>query len=224
LKVAIWAEPSCALDAPVANALAAFQADLDRAGAIVRSVASPVDARQLMFAYTMLLFSLMSSDMPASARGFFELLRGPALVARGLGAEPLSWAQGVIAYTARHRDWLAADEVRAKLSRQMEAVFDEHDVLIAPISPVVAFPHDHRPISARRLTTSEGGALSYLKLFEWISLATLCGLPATAIPIAASGLPIGLQIIGRRGDDSKTLAVAAAIEREFGGFRPPPAA
>lgn len=222
LKVAIWNEPSFTLDAPVASALAKFEADLDRSGARVTPVVSPLDARQLMFAYTMLLFSLMSADFPAAARGFFELLRGPALLARGLGAGPLSWAQGVIAYTTRHRDWLAADEVRAQISRQMDALFAEYDVLIAPVSPVVAFSHDHRPINARRLEATDGSEFSYLKLFEWISLATLCGLPATAIPIAKTGLPIGIQIIGRRGDDAKTLAVAAAIEREIGGFRAPP--
>ena len=37
-----------------------------------------------------------------------------------------------------------------------------------------------------------------------------------------SGLPIGVQIIGGYLDDRTTLAFAGLIEREFGGFSPPP--
>jgi amidase len=35
-----------------------------------------------------------------------------------------------------------------------------------------------------------------------------------------SGLPIGVQIVG--GKDLTTIAFAGLIEREFGGFTPPP--
>jgi fatty acid amide hydrolase 2 len=43
--------------------------------------------------------------------------------------------------------------------------------------------------------------------------------PVTVVPVAFSGgLPVSLQIIGRRGDDHITLAVGAALERAFGGW------
>ena len=50
------------------------------------------------------------------------------------------------------------------------------------------------------------------------------GLPATAAPIGRSegGLPIGVQIIGGYLEDRTTIAFAGMIEREFGGFTPPP--
>ena len=49
-------------------------------------------------------------------------------------------------------------------------------------------------------------------------------LPATTMPIGrtASGLPIGVQIIGGYLEDKTTIAFAGLIEREFGGFTPPP--
>ena len=37
-----------------------------------------------------------------------------------------------------------------------------------------------------------------------------------------TGLPIGVQIIGGFLDDRTTIAVAGLVEREFGGFTPPP--
>jgi len=58
----------------------------------------------------------------------------------------------------------------------------------------------------------------------WPELATTPGLPATVAPIdrSQSGLPIGVQIIGPYLEDRTTIAFAGLIEREFGGFAPPP--
>jgi hypothetical protein len=48
-------------------------------------------------------------------------------------------------------------------------------------------------------------------------------LPATAVPtgLSASGLPVGVQVAGRRHADALTLRVAEWIEREAGGYRAP---
>ena len=55
-------------------------------------------------------------------------------------------------------------------------------------------------------------------------MATAPGLPATAAPIDRSdtGLPIGVQIVGPYLEDRTTIAFAKLMEREFGGFVPPP--
>ena len=57
------------------------------------------------------------------------------------------------------------------------------------------------------------------------ALATLSGQPATAFPVGLSsaGLPMGLQAIGPYLEDLTTIRFAALVEREFGGFAPPPA-
>jgi len=58
----------------------------------------------------------------------------------------------------------------------------------------------------------------------WAAIATLNGLPATTMPNgrSESGLPIGVQIVGGYLEDRSTIAFAGLIEREFGGFTPPP--
>ena len=97
-------------------------------------------------------------------------------------------------------------------------------MILAPINPVTAFPHDHGPFNNRTLKLSTGDSVPYVAMLQWIALATACGLPATAVPagLAASGRPVGVQIIGPRGGDARTLAVAQAIDENIGGFVAPP--
>jgi amidase len=58
----------------------------------------------------------------------------------------------------------------------------------------------------------------------WLTIASLSGLPSTVAPIgySTSGLPIGTQIIGPPMEDKTSIAFAGLMEREFGGFCPPP--
>ena len=81
----------------------------------------------------------------------------------------------------------------------------------------------YRPQFARILDV-DGAKVPYFDQTVWAGIATLNGLPATIAPIdrTAHGLPIGAQIIGGFLDDRTTIAFAGLIEREFGGFTPPP--
>ena len=183
LKVALWLEePTFALDAEVKIVIGAFARQLAATGAIVEQVRCPVDPERLMFGYTMLLLALTGADLPSSQRLVYELLRGPAKIARAMGAKPLSWAQGVLAHTARHREWLQANATRAQMADVMKAFFARHDVLLVPVCPTPAFPHDHRRFPLRKLTCSDGRKIAYLEILDWIAPATVCGLPATVVP------------------------------------------
>ena len=64
----------------------------------------------------------------------------------------------------------------------------------------------------------------YPDQLSWPGIATLPGLPSTAIPTGFSpdGLPVGVQIVGPWLEDRTPLRLAELIEREFGGFKPPP--
>jgi amidase len=124
-----------------------------------------------------------------------------------------------------HRDWLVADAARLQLQQRWYDLFREWDVVIYPAAAVPAFPQDQsEPIEARRLDI-DGKAYPYLDAnFIWADPASTCGLPAPAAPIgrSAAGLPIGVQIIGPYLEDRTTIAFAGLLEREFGGFTPPP--
>ena len=124
-----------------------------------------------------------------------------------------------------HRDWLLADRGRAQLKAQWRELFKNFDAVICPVLPTPAYPHDHSPEQETRHINIDGKDYAYPDQLAWPGIASLPGLPATAIPIGLSpdGLPIGVQIVGPMLEDRTPLKLAELIEREFGGFVPPPA-
>jgi amidase len=223
-RIALWMdEPTFPLDAEVRTVVESFAAELSAAGAQVTPIASPVHAPTLMAAYQTLLGAVLGEDMPPSQIRSMTRMRGIARWQMARGAAPTSQAAMILAYTATHREWMAADAVRRRLRREIGAVFERFDVILAPITPVTAFPHDHRAFGKRRLKLSTGEQVPYVSMMNWIGLATALHLPATAIPAgpASSGLPVGVQLIGPQNGDAKCLALAQAIEEAIRGFTPP---
>jgi len=223
-RIGLWLdEPSFPLDPEVRAAIESFAAELTAAGAEVVPIKTPVHAPTLMGAYQTLLGAVLGEDMPPAMIRGMERLRGWAKWSLNRGAGPLSTAALTLAYTATHREWMAADAVRNRLRREVLGVFESYDVILAPISPVVAFPHNHRPFGKRTLATSAGPTIPYNAMLNWIALATALHLPATTVPagLAASGLPVGAQLIGPPGGDARTLAIAQAIDENVRGFVAP---
>ena len=124
-----------------------------------------------------------------------------------------------------YRDWFEIDQHRVQLLRQWRELFREWDVVLCPPASVPAFPHDHNPdFEARRIEVDEKPFNYADLLLAWSGVANLPDLPATVVPTQRSetGLPIGVQIIGPHLEDLTTIAFAQLVEREFGGFEPPP--
>jgi amidase len=196
----------------------------------VTPITSPVDAGALLKSYRTLLAGVLAEDLPPAVLKRMQRIRPVASIAVALGrAGPDSAAALALAYTQSHLDWVAANETRARIAADARGLFDRFDAILAPINPVPAFPHDHSPFEKRSITLADGSSAPYLALLRWIALASACGLPATAIPVGPvsgdtplRGLPIGAQLIGPRGGDYRTLAIAEAIEARLGGFAPPP--
>jgi len=123
-----------------------------------------------------------------------------------------------------HHEWMSGEVARARLRLQWRELFREFDVVLCPPFSVLAFPHDHLEEQEDRLIDIDGKSFPYLSLIVWSTLATPPGLPSSVMPIgrSQSGLPIGVQIIGPFLEDRTTIAFAALVEREFGGFVSPP--
>jgi Asp-tRNA(Asn)/Glu-tRNA(Gln) amidotransferase A subunit family amidase len=113
---------------------------------------------------------------------------------------------------ASARDYLDALERRGDYARRWAEFFTGYDVLLTPSMPLPAFGTDV-PSPA-----SIDGVPVDPFFDDWCALAlpaNLTGCPATAVPtgLDPDGLPVGMQVMGPRGADARTLAVAAAYER-----------
>ncbi len=118
-------------------------------------------------------------------------------------------------------EWLIAKQ--KKFQSMWTSFFKKYDVLLAPASPTVAFPHNHEgPPSARSLEIN--GKLNPMSFNGvWTRIATVSGLPATVAPIGLSdsGLPVGIQIFGDRFEDLTTISFARCLSEVVGGFEAP---
>jgi len=111
-----------------------------------------------------------------------------------------------------------------KQQAKWAAFFEHYDVLLAPVSLTVAFPHDHKePLIYRRLAVN-GKKRPYSDNLAWTAMAVVSGLPVTVAPVglSESGLPVGIQIIGARFEDRTTIAFARGLSELVGGFVAPP--
>ena len=168
--------------------------------------------------YFELLAAFFGADLPPEVRNRVEA------AAKSLSADNQSLAAANLrGLTMSHADWVQKSRIRSGLRARWLALFEDVDVVLCPPMPTPAFPHDHAPQRTRQLDI-DGKMVPYGDQKAWIGVATLTGLPATVAPIgrSESGLPIGVQIIGGYLDDRTTIAFAGMIERELGGFVPPP--
>lgn len=90
-------------------------------------------------------------------------------------------------------DYKRALEWREVLNGGLDRVFDRFDAIVTPAAPGPA---------PKGLETTGDPA--------FCALWTLCGTPAVSLPLltASNGLPMGVQLVGRRGDDARLLRTA----------------
>ncbi len=206
--------------AEVRGAIDHLASALATAGATVRRD-SPLlpDQVEVARVYMRLLFASVAAGYPP------ELYRSAAAAVGTLdpGDDSL-FAERVRGSAFSYRDWVEADAVRVRHRAQWRELFTEFDIVLCPVSPTTAFPHDHSPHQWARTIDIDGVAHDYSDQLVWAGLATAAGLPATVAPIArsASGLPIGVQLIGPLLEDYTPIRFAELLEREFGGFTRPP--
>jgi amidase len=216
----IDSHPVLPTNTAVRTAIDKLAANLVKAGAKVERE-SPLlpDFAVSSRLYMRILISLLSASFAP------EMYEGTRAAAASLPAEDMSLAAERLRGAAlSHRDWLMADRGRALIKAQWRQLFRSFDAVICPVLPTPAYPHDHSPEQETRRINIDGKDYAYPDQLAWPGIATLPGLPATAIPIgfAPDGLPVGVQIVGPMLEDRTPLKLAELIEREFGGFVPPP--
>lgn len=117
-------------------------------------------------------------------------------------------------------DYLHAASVRLQVQSDFARAFVRVDAIVAPTVPVAAPVIGEQKVSIREGEESVRSALLRLN-----RPANFTGLPAISVPcgFTATGLPVGLQLIGRRFDEASLLRIAHAYERahDWHTRRPP---
>jgi aspartyl-tRNA(Asn)/glutamyl-tRNA(Gln) amidotransferase subunit A len=118
------------------------------------------------------------------------------------------------------RDYLRARRRVADYWEEVRAFLERFDLLLTPTTAVAPFPVDGPP--PREI---DGEAVSRLGWMPFTYPFNVTGQPAASVPAGwtADGVPVGLQIVGRRHADRTVLAAAAAFEaaRPWSERRPP---
>ena len=106
---------------------------------------------------------------------------------------------------------------RELLAQDVALFFSRCDLLLCPTAPNVAHPHEAETLTISGREVGPGHAANITATFG------LTGSPALSIPFAINqdGLPIGVQLAARHGDESTLLRAAAALEAAGDGGHPP---
>jgi amidase len=101
-----------------------------------------------------------------------------------------------------------------------EQFFQEWDVLLCPPCMTTAFPHCE-PGSALQVNGQE---VVYWMVGAHTTVFNYTGHPAIVLPytLDGDGLPIGVQLVGKRWDESRLLGIAKALTDVTGEFPRPP--
>jgi amidase len=226
-RVALLAQtPPFATDSRYLAAIREYAQDLQRLGVRVDERARPaIDFESSHALYVGVLFSVFGGGWPP------EVVQQFIAAAEGLPEHDQTWPARVArALQMRHAEFMHLAEQREHLFRTWRSFFEQYDLLLCPVMPTVAFAHDttgdefgHIAQFKRKLRV-DGVAHPYMDGLQWPGVATVANLPATVVPTGrrVEGLPVGVQLIGPYLEDRTPLRFAALVERELGGFQPPP--
>jgi len=113
---------------------------------------------------------------------------------------------GTYALSAGYFDayYLAAQKVRTKIKQELDKVLEGVDCLLTPTQPTVAWKIGEK-----------GQDLIKMYLEDiFVTGASLAGLPAISIPCGFDGgMPVGLQLIGKRFDEARLFRVGGAYQQ-----------
>jgi amidase len=185
---------------------AAIVARVDRLAAELAGAGAHVEERMPGFSVEQL--NAVWRDYFALLARVIAELGGPKLpVAPPEGLQPTlgNWTRVL----ARHEELVSA----------VDSVLRQFDAFLCPASITTAFPHSRpgTPIPV------DGVAVESRYIDHYLYPFNFTGCPCVVIPAGLSeeGLPIGVQLVGRRWSDEHLLGVARTLSELTGGYREP---
>jgi aspartyl-tRNA(Asn)/glutamyl-tRNA(Gln) amidotransferase subunit A len=117
--------------------------------------------------------------------------------------DPLGQIAGYVNEQYSGADYLQALKVREIVQKKMDALFENFDVLVAAAQPIPATPLTLNLETELVFPDPLGG------------IGNICGLPALSVPcgFTEKNLPVGLQFVGRAGDDAAVIQAARMFQQ-----------
>jgi amidase len=212
-------DPNSEIDGEYADRMQALVDALAKAGTKVQEVEPDIDTRRLHDVYVWLLRAATSARTPDAD---IERWRKAAA---DLGPGKAAYLEQMVKGCAlSHREWLGLNNERMKLRRQFNAFFADWDVLLCPAAASAAFPHDQQNERWQRTIVVNNRKVPTTDQLFWAGYSGVVYLPSTVGPagLTPSGLPVGYQAIAASGRDKTATRFSQLVEREIGGFIPPP--
>jgi amidase len=205
------------LSGEVRASLDRFAGRLADAGARVEAARLPVPLAEGFSVWRDVALPVIGLGMPE------EEYAALAELGKAEGDDPMI---GVArAMSSSYKQWMMAVEHRQRQRVAWAAFFGQFDVVLAPVMPTVAFPHDtERPLPERMIEV-DGVPVPHFPAAAWVGAIGTVLLPVVTLPtgLGESGLPVGVQVVGPFLSDLRLLTAAALLDQAAGtGFTPPP--
>ena len=126
----------------------------------------------------------------------------------------VDWLQVGAAVTSE--DVVAAYEVHVDMYRRLGPLFEEFEALICPTNAIPSIEAERSPLDLDfRINDEPAHPIVAEAWWMTYPFNMLSQLPVISVPsgFAASGVPTGIQIVGRSYDDERVFAIASALER-----------
>lgn len=188
------------IEAEVAQAFEKTLAQLEELGAVLVEVEVPHTDKALG-----LTFTLATSDAGYTHK---ERIAAQSLDAYGDDVRHvLESSQGINAV-----DYIEAIEWQREISRAFDQLMEKIDIFVAPTLP--ALP---KPIGQETVTINDKEEPIFNCMIRYTSYFNLTGHPALSVPVALSGdqLPIGVQFVGKKLNESFLMELAKVYEEKF---------
>jgi aspartyl-tRNA(Asn)/glutamyl-tRNA(Gln) amidotransferase subunit A len=117
--------------------------------------------------------------------------------------DPVGRVAGYVGQSVSGADYTTSLRIRDILQKKMADLFDSYDVLATATQPVAATPLGLNLVTGLSFPDPLG------------AIGNLCGLPAISVPCGFTdkNLPIGLQFVGRAGDDAAVLQAGRLFQQ-----------
>ncbi|HEY2068316.1 MAG TPA: amidase family protein [Rhizomicrobium sp.] len=225
MHIAVWdEEPGWPLATEVRKGVARAAAALVKAGARVEHAKPEIDGARMMDFYRVLLMAIIGAGLPEEFTRPLEAMRDADRKLVRAGGEGAADASTRLGMAGSYRDVVWAEARRQEAKDRLAAFFADYDAILMPIGMVPPFTHNSEVSFQDRVLEVDGTAVPYPAMLNWIAPATVLHAPALAVQAGhtADGLPMGVQIVGRWNEEDRLFDLAAAVERDLGGFVAPP--